>query len=140
MKNKLLTIMLIIISAITLVGTTAFVVLMKFTGDENTEPTIDEVLESTVVLPEMTTKLKGKGYMLISFNIHTDSKKAKAELEKRDFQVRNIVIKEISEMTIDQFEGEQGISSLENILKDRINELMQEGTVVSVYATSFLPQ
>lgn len=133
--------MLIIISAITLVGTTAFVVLMKFSGDEkHQEPSIDEVVEATVEFPEITTKLKNKGYIRISFNIQTDSKKAKEELEKRGFQVRNILIKELSEMTIDQFDGEEGISSLENKLKDRINELMQEGTIVSVYATSFLPQ
>ncbi|MDF0725179.1 flagellar basal body-associated protein FliL [Cytobacillus sp. S13-E01] len=140
-KNKLLTIMLIIISAITLVGTTAFIVLMKFPGDEEQkEPSIDEVVEATVEIPEITTKLKTKGYIRISFNIQTDSKKAKEELEKRGFQVQNILIKELSEMTLEQFDGEEGISSLENKLKDRINELMQEGTIVSVYATSFLPQ
>lgn len=133
--------MLIIISAITLVGTTAFIVLMKFPGDEEQkEPSIDEVVEATVEIPEITTKLKTKGYIRISFNIQTDSKKAKEELEKRGFQVQNILIKELSEMTLEQFDGEEGISSLENKLKDRINELMQEGTIVSVYATSFLPQ
>lgn len=133
--------MLIIISAITLVGTTAFIVLMKFSGDEEQkEPSIDEVVEATVEIPEITTKLKTKGYIRISFNIQTDSKKAKEELEKRGFQVQNILIKELSEMTLEQFDGEEGISSLENKLKDRINELMQEGTIVSVYATSFLPQ
>lgn len=43
-------------------------------------------------------------------------------------------------MTSDEFKGEEGIVNLENRLKDRINELMQDGTIIKVYATSFLPQ
>ncbi|MDR4886491.1 flagellar basal body-associated protein FliL [Fredinandcohnia sp. QZ13] len=141
MKNKLLIIMVIILSTITLVGTTAFVILTKVTASENQkEPSIDQVLKSTVEIPEITTKLLSDDYIRISFNIQTDGKKGKEELEKRQFQVSNIIIKELSNMTSDEFKGEEGIVNLENRLKDRINELMQDGTIIKVYATSFLPQ
>ncbi|WP_010282419.1 flagellar basal body-associated protein FliL [Bacillus timonensis] len=141
MKNKLLVIMVIILSTITLVGTTAFVILTKVTASDNQkEPSIDEVLKSTVEIPEITTKLLSDDYIRISFNIQTDGKKGKEELEKREFQVSNIIIKELSNMTSEEFKGEEGIVNLENRLKERINELMQDGTVVKVYATSFLPQ
>lgn len=141
MKNKLLVVMVIILSTITLVGTTAFVILTKVTaGEGEKEPSIDQVLKATVEVPEITTKLLSDDYIRISFNIQTDGKKGKEELEKREFQVSNIIIKELSNMTSEEFKGEEGIVNLENRLKDRINELMQDGTVVKVYATSFLPQ
>ncbi|MCA1030079.1 flagellar basal body-associated protein FliL [Bacillus timonensis] len=140
-KNKLLTITLIMISAITLIGTTAFVVLLKFNGNEEEKvATIDEIVESTVEIPEITTKLASNEYIKISFNIQTDSKDAKEELEKRSFQVKNLIIKELSEMNGEEFKGEKGIIALETRLKDRINLLMHEGKIVNVYATSFLPQ
>ncbi|MFT4413570.1 flagellar basal body-associated protein FliL [Fredinandcohnia humi] len=141
MKNKLLIIMVIILSTITLVGTTAFVILTKVTahGGEK-EPSIDEVIEATVAVPEITTKLLSNDYIRISFNVQTDSKKAKEELEKRSFQVNNLIIKELASMKSEEFQGEEGIVNLENRLKDRINGLMQDGEVVKVYATSFLPQ
>ncbi|MEK5443124.1 MULTISPECIES: flagellar basal body-associated protein FliL [unclassified Fredinandcohnia] len=141
MKNKLLVVMVIILSTITLVGTTAFVILTKVAaGEGEKEPSIDQVLKATVEIPEITTKLLSDDYIRISFNIQTDGKKGKEELEKREFQVSNIIIKELSNMTSEEFKGEEGIVNLENRLKDRINELMQDGTVVKVYATSFLPQ
>ncbi|MFS0823604.1 flagellar basal body-associated protein FliL [Bacillus sp. 1P02SD] len=141
MKNKLLVIMVIILSTITLVGTTAFVILTKVTASESQkEPSIDQVLKATVEIPEITTKLLSDDYIRISFNIQTDGKKGKEELEKRQFQVSNIIIKELSNMTSEEFKGEEGIVNLENRLKDRINELMQDGTIIKVYATSFLPQ
>ncbi len=133
--------MVIILSTITLVGTTAFVILTKVTAsDSQKEPSIDQVLKATVEIPEITTKLLSDDYIRISFNIQTDGKKGKEELEKRQFQVSNIIIKELSNMTSEQFKGEEGIVNLENRLKDRINELMQDGTIIKVYATSFLPQ
>ncbi|WP_077617823.1 flagellar basal body-associated protein FliL [Bacillus sinesaloumensis] len=141
MKNKLLVIMVIILSTITLVGTTAFIILTKVTAsDSKQEPSIDEVLKATVEIPEITTKLLSDDYIRISFNIQTDGKKGKEELEKRGFQTSNIIIKELSNMTSEEFKGEEGIVNLENRLKERINEIMQDGTVIKVYATSFLPQ
>ncbi|WP_225228607.1 flagellar basal body-associated protein FliL [Bacillus sp. PS06] len=141
MKNKLITVMFIILGAITLVAATAFIVFTKFTGEtEQKEPSIDEVLAATVEVPEITTKLLSNDYLRISFNIQTDSKKAKEELEKRQFQVKNLIIKELSDMRSEEFKGEGGIATLESKLEGRINELMQEGKVVKVYATSFLPQ
>lgn len=142
MKNKLLMIMVIIISCITLVGATAFIILTKFTNNDNKkeEPSIEKIVESTVEIPEITTQLMSNDYIRISFNIQTDSKKAKEELEKRNFQVKNLIIKELANMKSEEFTGEQGITNLENRLKDRINEIMQDGTIVKVYATSFLPQ
>jgi flagellar protein FliL len=141
MKNKLLMIMVVILVAITLVGAVALVVVMKFTGDSgNKEPTIDQVLEASVDVPTITTNLATDDFIRISFKIQTDSKKAKEELEKRDFQVRNVIIQELSEKKSEELQGKEGKLQLENSLKSDINRFMQEGKVKQVYITESLLQ
>ncbi|MGD6803028.1 flagellar basal body-associated protein FliL [Rossellomorea vietnamensis] len=140
MKNKLLTITLILLVTITLVGVLALVVLLKFNDDETKEPTIDEVIEASVDVPELTTNLLSGDYIRISFKVQTDGKKAKEELEKRDFQVKNIIIEELSELKSDELQGKEGKQQLETTIKEKANSLMQEGKVQRVYITSYIIQ
>lgn len=139
-NNKLLMIMLILLVAITLVGAVAVVVVLKFTGQEDKAPTIDEVLEASVDVPEITTNLASDDFIRISFKIQTDSKKAKEELEKRDFQVKNIIIQELSEKKTEDLKSKEGKTALEEDLKVKINKLMQEGKIEHVYITDSLLQ
>ncbi|MCA1062380.1 flagellar basal body-associated protein FliL [Rossellomorea aquimaris] len=141
MKNKALTIMMILLVTITLVGVIALVVILKFTGDEEAkEPSIEEVVENSVDIPETTTNLLSNDFIRISFKIQTDSKKAKSELEKRDFQVNNIIIEELSEMKAEELQGKKGKEMIESKVKDKVNSLMQEGMVEKVYITSMMIQ
>ena len=142
-KNKLLTIMLITLLAITLVGI-IFVVIMLNTGGKETEgdkePSIDEILEASVEVPEVTTNLADEGFIKIKFTIQTDGKKGKEELEKRMFQVNNIIISELSELKAEQLQGKQGKENLQEKLETRINSILQEGTAEKVYITSAIIQ
>jgi flagellar protein FliL len=141
MKNKFLTIMLILLVTITLVGVIALVVILKFSDDEETkEPSIEEVIEASVDIPEITTNLLSNDFIRISFKIQTDSKKAKQELEKRDFQVNNIIIEELSEMKAEDLQGKKGKELIEDRVKEKVNSLMQEGKVEKVYITSMMIQ
>lgn len=141
MKNKLLMIMLILLVAITLVGAVALVVVLKFTGEEgHKEPSIDEVLAASVDVPQITTNLADNDLIRISFKIQTDSKKAKEELEKRDFQVKNIIIQELSEKKSGEFLGKQSQQKFEEELKNKIGMIMQEGKIEKVYITESLLQ
>ncbi|MDF2945984.1 MAG: fliL [Bacillales bacterium] len=141
MKNKLLSITIIMLLAITLVAVVAGIIILKLSkGDEPKEPKIEEVVASSVDIPEITTNLVGGKFIKISFKIQTDSEDAKAELEQRDFQVKDIIIKEISETDAQTLKGKDGIVNLENNIKEKINELMQEGTIIRVYTTSFILQ
>lgn len=140
-KNKLVMIMAIMLFAITLVGAVALVVVMKFMGDsEQKEPSIEEVLESSVDVPTITTNLASDDFIRMSFKIETDSKDAKEELQQREFQVRNIIIQELSEKKAEDLQGKEGKLQLENALKANINELMQDGKVKKVYITESLLQ
>ncbi|TMU87780.1 flagellar basal body-associated protein FliL [Bacillus sp. BHET2] len=141
MKSKALTIMMISLVTITLVGVIALVVVLKFSGDEESkEPSIEEVIEYSVDIPETTTNLMSNDFIRISFKIQTDSKKAKSELEKRNFQVNNIIIEELSELKAQELQGKKGKDLIETKVKDKVNSLMQEGMVEKVYITSMMIQ
>ncbi|KAF0825847.1 Flagellar basal body-associated protein FliL [Cytobacillus firmus] len=133
--------MLMMLVAITLIGAIALVLVMKFSGDNETkEPTIDEVLEASVDIPQVTANLASDDYIRISFKIQTENKKAKEELQKRDFQVKNLIIQELSEMKAEDIQGKEGQIKLQEDLKTKINGLMQEGKIVQVYITESLLQ
>ncbi|MBN8191455.1 flagellar basal body-associated protein FliL [Bacillus sp. NTK074B] len=141
MKSKALTIMIISLVTITLVGVVALVVILKFSGEEKAKgPSIEEVIENSVDIPETTTNLMSNDFIRISFKIQTDSKKAKKELEKRDFQVNNIIIEELSELKAEELQGKKGKELVEAKVRDKVNSLMQEGAVEKVYITSMMIQ
>ncbi|MBY0222052.1 flagellar basal body-associated protein FliL [Sporosarcina aquimarina] len=143
MKNKLLTISLIILVSITLIGVVAVVLILNFNkGDEEAEkgPNIDEILESSVDIEEITTNLSGRNFIRVSLKIQTDSKKAAEELTKRDFQVKNLVIQELSELTAKDFEGKAGKQQFQDSIKAQLNELMQDGKIEKVYIVSYIIQ
>ncbi|MDP1417973.1 flagellar basal body-associated protein FliL [Peribacillus simplex] len=142
MKKNLLTIMLIILVAITLVGVIAVVVVTNLSDPTSAEdkPSIDEIVKSSVEIPEITTNLASNDYIKISFMVQTENKKAKEELEKRNFQVKNIIITELSEMKAEELTGKKGKEKLQEALKTRMNELMEEGKVEKVYITSSILQ
>jgi flagellar FliL protein len=141
MKNRLLTIMLIILVSITLIGVVALILVMQFSKESKVEePTIDEIIESSIDVPEITTNLSADAFIRLSLKIQTDSADAAEELTKRDFQVKNIVIQELSEMAPKDLEGKEGKKAFENALKLQVNELMQDGEVQQVYITSYIIQ
>ncbi|MBM7701873.1 flagellar basal body-associated protein FliL [Metabacillus iocasae] len=136
-KNKLVNMMFIILLVLTLVGAVAVVVIMKSKDEPvQTEPSIDEVLESSVDINDVTTNLVSNHFVRISFKIQTNNKKAAEELQKREFQAKDIIIKELSDMKAEDFEGKEGLKKLETNLKAQLNQLMQEGKVIKIYTTS----
>lgn len=138
-NNKLLTIMLIILVSITLIGVVALVVVTQFSKDPAgaAQPSIDEIIEQSVDVPELSTNLSDKRYVKLSLKIQTDSKDAAEEIGKRDFQVKNILVELLSDMSSKDLEGQKGKELLTNALKAKFNSLMQNGEVQKVYITSF---
>ncbi|MCM3637869.1 flagellar basal body-associated protein FliL [Sporosarcina luteola] len=141
MKNKALTIALIIVVTLTLVGIIGLILTLQLKGDSAPkEPTIDDIIEASVDVPEIMTNLSGRQFIRISLKIQTTDKKAAAELAKRDFQIQNIVIQELSEMTSKDFEGKAGKQAFEDSIKSQLNPLMQEGEIEKVYIVSYIIQ
>ncbi|MCM3742840.1 flagellar basal body-associated protein FliL [Sporosarcina luteola] len=141
MKNKALTIALIIVVTLTLVGIIGLILTLQLKGDSAPkEPTIDDIIEASVDVPEIMTNLSGNEFIRISLKIQTTDKKAAAELAKRDFQIQNIVIQELSEMTSKDFEGKAGKQEFEESIKSQLNPLMQKGEIEKVYIVSYIIQ
>ncbi|MGO1100608.1 flagellar basal body-associated protein FliL [Priestia megaterium] len=137
-KNKLISKMIIIMLSLTLIGSIAVIVTLKYTEQASTEkgPSIDDVIKASVDVTDIKTNLKSNNYISISFKIQMDSKKAAGELQKRDFQVRDIIIKRLSDMSAQDFEGTKGLSTLETDIAKQIDQLMENGHVVKIYTTS----
>ncbi|CAM4035255.1 flagellar basal body-associated protein FliL [Lederbergia lenta] len=141
MSKKLINTMIVLLTAILLLAALALIIVMKFNpanDNKEQEPSIEEVLKVSVDVPEITTNLKNDQYVKISFKVQTDGKKAKEEFTKRDFQVQNLMISELSEMEASDLQGKKGQQNLEESMKIKINELMQSGKVVKVYITSYI--
>lgn len=108
--------------------------------NSNKNPSIDQIIQDSVDLTDFTTNLAGGNYIKMSFKIQTNSKAAAAELTKREFQVQNILIQDLSDIKASDLEGKAGKIKLEDALKQQINEVMQDGKVVQVYITNSLLQ
>jgi flagellar FliL protein len=135
--------MMIILVSLTLIGVVAIVLVNYFSSDDDDEfkePTIDEIIAMSFDTEEITTNLKSNEFAKIQLRIQVDNKKALSEIEKRDFQIENIIIREMSNLRSNEISGEEGIELLESQLKLRINELMQEGMVDQVYIRRIIIQ
>ena len=142
-NNKLLLVTLIILVTITLVSGILYVLYTQFNkGAENDQeaPTIDEILVASVDIPEITTNLADKRYVKMQLKIQTSGEEAATELAKRDFQVKNLIIQELSEMSQEDLGGKDGKQAFQRTIKSQINELMDKGEVQQVYFTSYIIQ
>ncbi|MED3719369.1 flagellar basal body-associated protein FliL [Geobacillus stearothermophilus] len=137
--NKAIKTMIIVLAVIALAGTAALVAVMKMGhAEKQGAPSADELAERSIDIPEMTTNLADG--RKISFKIETDSDQGKEEAEKRDFQMKDVIIEQLSQMKAADFKGKEGLTALKERLKREINGLMQEGRVENVYITSFILQ
>ncbi|SIS37622.1 flagellar basal body-associated protein FliL [Salimicrobium flavidum] len=127
--------MLIVLITLTILGVAAIIIILNLNGSEASgERSIDEIREASLETEEMTTDLENGGFVRISFRVVADSKDGLEELEKRDFQMKNVIIKQLAQMNEDQFKSD--LSTLEETIKLKLNEFMEEGTITDVYTIS----
>src|SRR5690625_4906868 len=120
-----------IIIVIAAVVTGVFFFVSKGDSSANNELSIDDMNDYSFETAELTTDLSDGRFVRIQFRIITDGKKALKELEKRDFQIENILIKEISRMNEEDFTT--GLNNVEQTLQDSMNEIMTDGKITEVY-------
>ncbi|MFA9558077.1 flagellar basal body-associated protein FliL [Evansella sp. AB-rgal1] len=134
-KQRLVNIMLIILVTLSLMGALTLVLYTQFFQETKAESeiSIDDIIRTSVETDEITTNLLSNHIIRTSFVIHLDNTKSKEEFEKRDFQVNNIIIQELADMKESDFRGSEGIRELEERVRDRINDILQDGYVVHVY-------
>lgn len=119
---------------VVLVGIIAVLIIFIYISEPQEtsgEQSIDEMIDYSLETPEVTTDLEDGTFVQVQFQLITDGKKAKEELEKRDFQLTNLLIKEIAVMQKEDFKT--GLDDLEGNIQTNLNEIMTEGTVTEVY-------
>ncbi|SHF51752.1 flagellar basal body-associated protein FliL [Ornithinibacillus halophilus] len=137
--NRLLKTMVTSLLIILTIVAIIFVVYLNVNADGKDEnPTIDDIIEYSYESPEVTTDLIDGSFVRIQFQIVTDSKDAREEISKRDFQIKNILIKELSKMDQEQFQT--SLDELEDIVQEKLNEIMVEGTINDVYTINKILQ
>lgn len=132
--NKLVKTMLTSIVIILLIGGVALVIVYNQDHEKITSAeshSIDKVIEYSYETPEITTDLEDGSFVRIQFQVLTDSKQAKEEIEKRDFQLKNILIKALAVLDRDDFKS--GLTELEGNMVTELNEVMTKGNVIDVY-------
>jgi len=139
MRSKLLTFIIFLMISVAAIAF-AYFYHLNHQAEAVNGPTVDEIVESSLEIPEIVTNLLGDEYIRVSFTIETDSEETKSELEKLDFRVNNIIIKHLSNLESEELEGLEGKTRLENDLKEQINEVLPRGKVVKVYITSIVIQ
>ncbi|UCZ51718.1 flagellar basal body-associated protein FliL [Bacillus shivajii] len=141
-QNRLVNIMLIMLMALTLIGALTLVLYTQFFQQTNAheEPTIDDVLRVSAETEEITTNLLSNNIVRTQFVVQLDNRSAKDEFTKRDFQVKNIIIQELSDLRGSDLQGSEGIRGLEEQVRLRINEVMQDGHVEKVYLKNLVIQ
>ncbi|MCF3942425.1 flagellar basal body-associated FliL family protein [Oceanobacillus alkalisoli] len=124
--------------AILLVGAiSVLIVVLNVEGAEE-ELSIDKVVKYSYETEEIVTDLQDGTFVRIQFRILTDGKEAHEEISLRDFQLVNILIKELALMDEEAFK--EGLGDLEATLKDSLNEVMTEGTITDVYTINKILQ
>ncbi|MEG6574167.1 flagellar basal body-associated protein FliL [Caldibacillus debilis] len=139
MKNRSTAILVFALITV-IVAAGVYIYFLKQSDEADAKISADDLLKRTLEIPEMTTNLKNEHYIRVSFKIQTDDEKTKEELEKRDYQVKNVIIKLLSGTDAKDLQGTQGKIKLENQLKEKLNELAKPGSVEQVYITSILIQ
>ncbi|REJ09518.1 flagellar basal body-associated protein FliL [Halobacillus trueperi] len=129
-------VMVITLSTLTVIGVVALVLVLNFNGESEAsrDRSIDDIREASFLTEEITTDLQNGDYVRISFRVVTDSKESMEELKKRDFQMQNVLLKELSTMDSETFQS--GLSDLEAKVKLKLNEFMSEGEVTDVYTVN----
>ncbi|WP_101843890.1 flagellar basal body-associated protein FliL [Halobacillus sp. Marseille-P3879] len=132
MKSNIFKTMLAVLGTITVLGVAALVLVLNISkGEADEERSIDEMVETSMTTEDITTDIENGDFVRISFQVVTDSEDALNELQKRDFQMQNILIKELATMEAEAFKSD--LDELEEEVRLKLNELMTEGKVEKVY-------
>lgn len=138
MSNNGFKIVLVILAIIALAGTSGVVYLLLDVDDPDRALTIEEQVEYSFTTEEINLDLEDQRYVQLQFNILTNNSDARDEVELREFQFKNILIKETVNMTSAQLQAD--LTQFEETLKTEMNKLMEEGEITNVYIVGKIVQ
>ncbi|WP_353625932.1 flagellar basal body-associated FliL family protein [Bacillus sp. JCM 19041] len=103
-------------------------------------PTIDEINGRSFDTEEAITNLKSGELIRAQFRVQLNDKETLEDLEKREFQVDNVILLALAETSADELLSAEGITELELTIQTRLNDHLNEGSVEAVFTTSKVVQ
>ncbi|GAE91622.1 flagellar biosynthesis protein FliL [Gracilibacillus boraciitolerans JCM 21714] len=134
MNPKIIKILVIILLVITIAGAVILYFLLNNSTNDSKAMTLDEMVEYSYTTEEIRTDLNDGNFVLIQFQFITNSKDALAEIEKREFEVKNIFLKQSATLSSTDFQ--ENLTTIESNMKEAMNQKMTEGKIVEVLITS----
>lgn len=138
--NKLVKTTLTFLAFICVAAVLAVVVVMYVQKDEtgSSAEKLDDMVNYSFETDDITTDLEDDRFVRVQFQIVTDSENAKEEAEKREFQIKNLIVKELATMKEKDFKSK--LEELEDTVRDKLNDKMSEGRIKDVYTTNKILQ
>ena len=118
---------------------------MEPVAEEEMEPKEpgEDFRERLVTLDPFVVNVAGEAYprfLKLKIELEADSVDARTELEARKPQVRDTTLLLLASRRLPQLSELEGRALLKDDLRERINELLEEGSVSSVLFTEFVVQ
>ncbi|WP_169871059.1 flagellar basal body-associated protein FliL [Shouchella patagoniensis] len=141
-KNRVIGVILslFVSGAIVLAGLYLLEVGPFATNHASGAPTIDEINGRSFNTEEAITNLKSGELIRAQFRIQLNDKETLEDIEKRDFQVDNVILLALAETSADELLSAEGITELEHTIQTRLNDHLNEGSVEAVFTTSKVVQ
>lgn len=117
---------------IIIIGLVAVIIYFKLDSQSDNQ-SINDVVASSWETKEITTNTNDDQFIRIQFQIQLDNKKAKTEIEKRDFQVYDIIYNTLTSMKAEEFIENEKLAQFERSLINEINKLLDDGEVTQIY-------
>jgi len=150
MKNRMLTMIIIILIAITLILTAAVFVWNYL--DDKSDPagsaavststpkpiTPKEQNENTIVVKDILTNLNTpKNVISVSLAFEVENKKTKEDFENLlDSVVKSTIISILNDTSVDQINGSKGSDAFVSSLMNRLNPLFKNGKIKQISVTN----
>ena len=99
MSNNGFKVVLVVLAVIAIAGVGGVFFLLLDDSDPDRALTIEEQVEYSYTTEEINLDLSDNRYVQMKFNILTNNSDAREEIELREFQFKNILIKEPVNMT-----------------------------------------
>ncbi len=143
-KNMKMIIIILLLVIIIAAGTSFTVMRILSPGSDNSAQTAGQKDEIglTYQLGEFTVNLtRSGGYKFVKTNIvvEIDGEEVIEELDKREPQIRDIIISTLRAQDMDVIE-EPGGNIIKRLIKTKINDVITDGEIISVWFTNFVVQ
>lgn len=124
---------IIILLLLVIIGVVVFFKQQEDVIESIEDVPLSKLEEFSYETPEITTDLKDGSFVRVQFQLVANSKEGQREIIQREFQLKNILIKELSKMEEEDFKSE--LTQLENEVMEKINGVMESGKVLEVFTT-----